>query len=87
MAQGHSPTTDDAMREHGYLLVGEAARKINVAPQTIYRWIEAGKAEGFREGFRRFVKWDSVLAHLGKGAEMRGLSEEDLWIETGLDEG
>jgi hypothetical protein len=74
------------MREQGYLLVGEAARKIGVAPQTIYRWITAGKADGFREGYRRFVKWATVLDHLGEGAVRRGFNDDDIWIETGLDE-
>lgn len=71
------------MRTKGYLLVAEAARKIDVAPQTIYRWLEAEKVEGFRDGYRRYVRWSTVLKHIGpKSARIRGLSKEDIWVES-----
>lgn len=84
--RGHSTVTDKVMRGKGYLLVSEAARKIGVSPQTIYLWLEAKKVEGFREGYRRFVRWSTVLRHLGpESCEVRGLKYEDVWVESGID--
>jgi excisionase family DNA binding protein len=75
------------MRKRGYLLISEAARKLGRPNQTLYRWIEEGKVVGFREGYRRYVKWGSVLKHLGpQAAEMRGLRQKDVYVETGLDD-
>ena len=86
MVAGHSTTTDHPMRKRGYLLISEAARKLGRPNQTLYRWISEGKVEGFREGYRRYVKWASVLKHLGEPATaMRGLSKIDVMIETGLE--
>lgn len=71
------------MRSQGYLLVAEAARKIEVAPQTIYRWIETEKVGGFRDGYRRYVRWSSILKHLGsKSARVRGLAQDDIWVAS-----
>lgn len=80
---GHSTTTDRDMRRGGFLLVAEAARKISMTPHTIYRWIADGKVEGLREGYRRYVRWSSVLKHLGRdAAKLRGLSQDAVWVET-----
>ncbi len=82
---GHSPITDSKHRTAGYLLVAEAARKIDVAPSTIYRWVEEEKVEGYREGYRRYVKWDTILQHLGPQAvKVRGLSKKDIFILVSL---
>lgn len=88
MTQGHATVTDDDMREQGYLLISEAARKVGVAVQTIYRWIdnEDNPCEGVRDGFRRYVLWSSVLEHLGDGATLRGFTQKDVWVETAPDE-
>ena len=81
--RGHNTLTDMAMRQRGWLLVREAARKINVTSQTIYTWINTGKVVGMRDGYRRFVRWSSVLAHIGQEAcEARGLKQEDVYVET-----
>lgn len=83
MPAGHSTITDKEMRQRGFLLVAEAARKIGKTPQTIYRWIDGGNAEGLREGFRRYVRWSSILTHLGPDAvRIRKLSQHDIWTET-----
>ena len=83
MASGHSTITDYAMRTKGWLLVSEAARKIRVTPQTIYRWISKKKTYGFRDGYRRYVNWASVLKHIGdEAAYIRGLSADDALTET-----
>lgn len=86
MTAGHATSTDQQMRGRGLLLVAEAARKIGVAPQTIYRWISDGKVVGMREGYRRFVLWQSVLKHLGRDAvRARGYTPDDVWAETRAD--
>lgn len=85
MPIGHSPVTDLDMRKRGYLLASEAARKLKVAHTTVYRWIENDKTgvEGFRDGFRRYVRWSSVLRYRGKDAcEALGLSQESIWEFT-----
>lgn len=85
MASGHSTVTDPVMRAKGYLLVAEAARKINVTPQTIYRWISDDRkvVVGLREGYRRYVKWSSLLEHYGpEVCNIRGLTQEDANVET-----
>ena len=85
MAAGHATTTEHAMRRKGYLLVSEAARKLNVTPQTVYRWISDSKkgVEGFRDGYRRYVRWSTVLEHLGPTAcKVREISQNDVWTET-----
>lgn len=83
MAAGHATTTDQSMRDKGWLLVAEAARKIGVTPQTIYRWIEDKKVTGLRDGYRRYVSWASVMKHLGPHAcAVRGLLESDVNKET-----
>lgn len=83
MSSGHSYLTDPAMRTKGYLLVAEAARKIGVAPSTIYRWIEERKVDGFREGYRRYVRWVSILEHLGPvSLQVRGLDSGSVFEET-----
>lgn len=89
MAAGHSTITEHEMRRKGYLLVSEAARKLNVTPQTVYRWISDKKkvVEGFRDGYRRYVKWSTVLEHYGPDAcKVRELSQNDIWDETPMEE-
>ena len=62
MSKGHSKTTEPKMRQSGYLLCAEAARKVGVTPQTMYKWVDQGKVAGFRAGYRRYVKWVLYLA-------------------------
>ena len=90
MASGHSPVTDPVMRAKGYLLIAEAARKIDVTPQTISRCVsdERKPVVGLREGYRRYVLWESLLAHYGpEVCEIRGLHADDVKVETGINEG
>jgi excisionase family DNA binding protein len=83
MSKGHKRLTDSKMRGEGYLLAAEAARKIGVTSQTIYKWIDAEKIGGFRTGYRRYVRWDSVLDYLGAQAcEVMKLSPESVLTET-----
>jgi len=83
MAAGHSTLTEPEMRSEGYLLVREAARKIGVSSQTIYRWIAENKVEGFRNGYRRYVNWRSILRHLGPQAcKIRDLRRDDVFVPT-----
>lgn len=88
MPAGHATITEYEMRRKGYLLVAEAARKIHVTPQTIYRWIaDSSKGvEGFRDGYRRYVRWSTILKHLGPDAvRVRELTQEDIWTETHME--
>lgn len=83
MAAGHETLTPLDMRKRGFLLVREAARKTGHSSQTIYRWLAEEKVDGKRDGYRRYVRWSAVLRHLGKdGCELRGLTQEDVWVET-----
>jgi len=82
---GHSTLTEKDMRRKGYILVAEAARKITVSPQTIYRWIESEgvDVDGFREGYRRYVMWETILDHLGpKACRIRGFKKSDVMVPT-----
>lgn len=87
MAAGHETVTDPLMRKRGFLLVSEAARKVGRTNQTLYRWLAEEKVEGLRDGFRRYVRWSTVLRHIGRDAcELRGLTQEDVYFETPLEE-
>lgn len=80
---GHKTVTDLNMRKQGYLLSAEAARKIGVSGESMRQWAKNEKVESFRDGYRRYVRWSSVLRHLGKTArEVRGLTQDDIWTET-----
>ena len=71
------------MRQSGYLLCAEAARKVGVTPQPMYKWVDQGKVAGFRAGYRRYVKWGAVLSHMGATAcTALGLAESDVNVET-----
>lgn len=80
---GHSPLTTWELREAGYLYGSEAARKIGVYPQTIYRWIDTNLVQGKKETYRRLVKWSAVLKHLGPDTcRTYGYTQDDIWTET-----
>lgn len=69
-------TTNPEMRAQGWVLCSEAAREIGKAVQTIYRWIDADKVEGMDDGYRRYVKWNSMMEHLGpRFARAKGLKK------------
>lgn len=79
----HSQTTDVELREKGWLLCAEAARKVNRSPQTIYRWIDNGDVKGYPDGYRRYVHWESLLEYIGKPAcKVHGFNKKDIWTET-----
>ena len=89
MPAGHSTTTNPNMRRKGWLLVSEAARKLDMSNQTLYRWLstKTNPVKGFRDSYRRYVKWSSILEHLGPEAcEARELTQQDIWVESGLEE-
>lgn len=83
MPKGHQRLTDSKMREQGFLLAAEAARKVGVTPQTLYKWLDTEKVAGFRTGYRRYVHWKSVLEHLGdKACEVMGIDLASVHVET-----
>jgi excisionase family DNA binding protein len=83
MSKGHKRLTDYKMRSEGYLLAAEAARKIGVTSQTIYKWIDADKIGGFRTGYRRYVQWETVMSYMGDQAcKVLELTASSVFTET-----
>lgn len=66
------------MRRAGYLRVGEVARAAGVHRATVYRWIHDNVVThvDFRGAY--YVKWSSVVRHLGEVANIIGLTETDM---------
>jgi len=62
------------MRDCGYLRVGEVATAAGVHRATVYRWIHDGVVDfvDFRGAY--YVKWGSVVKHLGELACILGLT-------------
>jgi hypothetical protein len=73
----HATTTSPEYRKRGWVLSSEAARLIERAPQTIYRWYEHGHiVERMFAGYRRYVWWNSLIKHIGPvEASARGLKK------------
>lgn len=69
--------TPEHMLRDGWVLCSEAARLTKHAVQTLYRWVDAGKVVGDQvAGYRRYVKWSSLLDHLGPEATALELPRE-----------
>lgn len=64
----HATKTSDAMRRQGWCLCSEAARLTEKSVQTLYRWIDdpSIRVSGMNDGYRRYVRWNELLDHLGK---------------------
>lgn len=77
--------TEKAMRSKGWLLASECSRIIGKDVRTLYRWIDAGKVDGFKEsGHRRYIKWADVLSHMGsEKCNALGLDADTIWTERG----
>lgn len=66
----------EKMKEQGYLPSSEVAKRIGMHRATIYRWINAGVVEFLDMGGGYYVRWESVLAHLGEVATVLGLTAD-----------
>lgn len=79
--------TEKPMREKGWLLASECARKVHKDVRTLYRWIDAKKVRGFKEsGHRRYIHWQDVLDHMGKErCDILGLRYDTIWEERGAE--
>ena len=64
------------MRDQGYRRVVEVADAAGVHRTTVYRWIKDGVVQALDFQGAYYVKWDSVVEHLGKVAEILGLVGE-----------
>jgi len=61
------------MRREGYVTCREVASRIGVHKATVYRWIGDGLIEAVDFNGAYYIRWDSVLKHLGPIAEVLGL--------------
>lgn len=62
------------MKTRGLWPVPEVAKKLRVAPSTLYRWMNDGKVEGVQAGSARYVKIKTVREYLGRdNAERLGI--------------
>jgi DNA invertase Pin-like site-specific DNA recombinase len=64
------------MREKGYLTTTEVVEKIQVHKTTLYRWIREGLVEALDFNGAYYVRWTSVIEHLGEVAQALGLTRE-----------
>lgn len=59
----------EIMRQKGYLLAAEVARRCGIDTATVYRWIAEGSVREIRMAGRyHYVDVRSVVAHLGHDA-------------------
>ena len=62
------------MREKGYLTCTEIVERVHVHNTTLYRWIRENLVEALDFNGAYYVKWGSVVAHLGDVAQALGLT-------------
>jgi hypothetical protein len=72
------------MREKGYLTCTEVVGRVEVHKTTLYRWIREGLVEALDFNGAYYVKWDSIVSHLGDVAKALGLTGD---IAKDLEEG
>ncbi len=71
------------MQDKGYLLSTTVAKRIGVHKATLYRWIKDGVVEALDFNGAYYIKWESVVAHLGEVANVLGFTSD---IDSGADE-
>lgn len=74
----------EAMEKLGYITTAEAAKRVHVNVNVIYRALDAGRLEGTQVGGRRYVKLDSFRAYAGPLAD--GAPEDTNDADTTEDE-
>lgn len=74
-ARHDSPLTH-RMRAKGYLMCTEVADKIGVHKATLYKWIKENRVEAVDFNGAYYVKWESVVKHMGEVADVLGLTAE-----------
>jgi len=62
------------MRREGYVTCREIAQRVGVHKATVYRWINDGLIESVDFNGAYYIKWDSVIRHLGAVAEILELA-------------
>lgn len=62
------------MRREGYVTCREIAQRVGVHKATVYRWINDGLIESVDFNGAYYIKWDSVIRHLGAVAEILELT-------------
>ena len=70
------------MRQKGYLLSTEVAKRIGVHKATLYRWIKDGVVDALDFNGAYYIRWESVVAHLGEVANVLGFTPD---INSGSD--
>lgn len=70
-----SPLTG-RMRTKGYLMCTEVAEKVGVHKATLYKWIKDNRVEAVDFNGAYYVKWASVVEHLGEVADVLGITGE-----------
>lgn len=64
------------LRLEGYYPISEVAKRVGLHYSTIYRWVRENIVEHLDFGGAYYVKWTSVVDHLGTVAEILNLSKE-----------
>lgn len=70
------------MRQKGYLLSTDVAARIGVHKATLYRWIKDGVVDALDFNGAYYIRWESVVAHLGEVANVLGFTPD---IDSGAD--
>lgn len=63
------------LRNKGYLLCTEVAKKVGVHKATLYRWIRDGVVKALDFNGAYYVDWSSVVEHMGKVAKVLELDK------------
>jgi excisionase family DNA binding protein len=72
------------MRKEGYVTCREIASRIGVHKATVYRWVGDGLIEAVDFNGAYYIKWESVLRHLGPTiSEVLGLVPKRVMIGSG----
>lgn len=71
------------MRKEGYVTCREIASRIGVHKATVYRWVGDGLIEAVDFNGAYYIKWESVLRHLGPTiSEVLGLAPKRITVSA-----
>jgi excisionase family DNA binding protein len=71
-----SSNLTERLRHEGYLPISEVATRIGLHYTTVYRWVRENIVDFVDFGGAYYVKWASVVAHLGAVADVLDMDKE-----------
>ena len=69
------------LRKKGYYPISEIAKRIGLHYSTVYRWARENIVEHLDFGGAYYIKWSSVVDHLGVVASVLNLSKESPYAD------